>query len=243
MRHYLVAVSALGRLVAAASGSSSPLVSPSPAAAEVIEVRPSAKAVVLVHVDSKAQARGTSRGGSCSSLNQEDTEVFYGRRRLQQPPLVSSCLKLSHTSTRDCSIAASVRWKAAALCAKAATFSYSTLACCEECNLMGELRIRRFPLAAGVRPPQQAGRGPRGGRGGRRGGAAGLGRRRGAHRGPPRPPAAGGLDISKPVYQKAAIHATSYGAMLSRSFISWVQSHQGSACSFAPFSPHAVRTM
>ena len=39
MRHYLVAVSALGRLVAAASGSSSPLASPSPAAAEVVEVR------------------------------------------------------------------------------------------------------------------------------------------------------------------------------------------------------------
>ena len=39
VRHYLVAVSALGRLVAAASGSSSPLAAPSPAAAEVVEVR------------------------------------------------------------------------------------------------------------------------------------------------------------------------------------------------------------
>ena len=49
MRHYLVAVSALGRLVAAASGSSSPLVAPSPAAAEVVEVRPGQDGLVLDH--------------------------------------------------------------------------------------------------------------------------------------------------------------------------------------------------
>jgi len=46
VRHYLVAVSALGRLVAAASGSSSPLVAPSPAAADVVEVRPTDQAEV-----------------------------------------------------------------------------------------------------------------------------------------------------------------------------------------------------
>ena len=39
VRHYLVTVSALGRLVAASSGSSSPLVSPSPVTAEVVQVR------------------------------------------------------------------------------------------------------------------------------------------------------------------------------------------------------------
>ena len=50
VRHYLVAVSALGRLVAAASGSSSPLAAPSPAAAEVIEVRPERDEAAAVHV-------------------------------------------------------------------------------------------------------------------------------------------------------------------------------------------------
>ena len=38
VRHYLVSVNALSRLVAASSGSSSPLVSPMPATAEVIQV-------------------------------------------------------------------------------------------------------------------------------------------------------------------------------------------------------------
>ncbi len=64
MRHYLVAVSALGRLVAAASGSSSPLAAPSPAAAEVVEVRPGQAEVSPDHALVRERAPSSASAAS-----------------------------------------------------------------------------------------------------------------------------------------------------------------------------------